>query len=251
VAVVVIRYSERPQLWERIQDLSADVWPEYNRHGDIVGPYWDRLYDELPDFQFVLYEEELDEVLAEGHTIPVAWDGAIAGLGPGIDNTIAAGFALHEAGGRSNALSALAAEVLPGRRDRGLSAEVLRAMVSLAASAHLQHVVAPVRPSWKERYPITPIERYVAWTRPDGQPFDPWLRVHVRLGGRIATPIPRSMLITGAVEEWESWTALAYPESGDYVFPHGLAPLHVDRDAGLGSYWEPNAWVVHTVPGPG
>jgi hypothetical protein len=128
VAVVVVRYSERPQLWERIQDLSADVWPEYNRHGDILGPCWDRLYDEFPDFQFVLYDE-LDEVLAVGHTIPVAWDGSIGGLGP-------------------------------------------------------------------------------------------------------------------------SWTALAYPESGDYVFPHGLAPLHVDRDAAVGTYWEPNVWVVHTEPGP-
>ena len=28
--------------------------------------------------------------------------------------------------------------------------------------------------------------------RDDGQPFDPWIRVHARLGGRIATPSPAS-----------------------------------------------------------
>ena len=28
--------------------------------------------------------------------------------------------------------------------------------------------MAPVRPTWKERYPLVPIERYAAWRRPDG-----------------------------------------------------------------------------------
>ena len=84
-----------------------------------------------------------------------------------------------------------------------------------------------MRPSLKERYPLTPIERYVTWRRDDGQLFDPWMRLHERLGARVATPLPDSMRITGSVAEWESWTGLAYPEDGDYVFPHGLAPLHV------------------------
>jgi hypothetical protein len=106
-------------------------------------------------------------------------------------------------------------------------------------------LLAPVRPSWKERYPLAPIDRYMRWTGPDGRPFDPWIRVHLRLGGRIVAPIPRSMRITGTVAEWESWTELAYPESGDYVFPRGLATLRVDREADLGSYWEPNVWIAH------
>jgi len=245
MGVVTVRYSERPELWDRIGDLSAEVWPEYNRHGDVMNQYWGRLYDELPDFQFALYDEERDEVLAEGHTIPCAWDGTPAGLGPGIDHVMVAGFALREAGGAPNALSALAAEVRPAQRERGLSAVILRAMVDLAAGAGLEHVVAPVRPSWKDRYPLTPIERYVRWTDGEGRPFDPWIRVHLRLGGWIAAPVPHSLHITGKVAEWESWTGLAYPESGDYVFPHGLAPLHVDREADEGSYWEPNVWIVH------
>jgi hypothetical protein len=53
------------------------------------------------------------------------------------------------------------------------------------------------------------------------------------------------MRITGTLREWETWTDMAFPESGDYVFPEGLAPLHVDRSADLGSYWEPNVWIVH------
>jgi hypothetical protein len=108
----VIRYSERPELWDSIGDLSSEV------------------------------------VLAEGHTIPVAWDGADAALGPGIDTSLEAGFALRAAGGTPTALCALAA----------------------------------------------------------------------------------------TVADWESWTRMRFPETGDYVFPAGLATVHIDRDQDAGRY---------------
>jgi hypothetical protein len=247
MAVVTVRYSERPDLWRRIADLSARVWPEYNLHGDDANRYWGRLYDEFPDFQFVLYDDERDEVVAQGHTLPCAWDGTPAGLGTGIDHIIRAGFALREAGGAANTLSALAAVVVPEHREHGLSAVALQAMAGLASSAHFEHLVAPVRPSWKERYPLAPIERYAHWTNRSGEPFDPWIRVHLRLGGWIVAPVPHSMRITGSVADWESWTEMEYPESGEYVFPRGLATLSVNREADVGSYWEPNVWMAHRM----
>jgi hypothetical protein len=118
-------------------------------------------------------------------------------------------------------------------------------MRTIAARHGLDHLVAPVRPAWKERYPLTAIERYVRWRREDGQLFDPWMRVHERLGARVSTPLPRSLRITGTVGQWESWTAMAFPESGEYVFPEGLATVLIDRSADQGSYWEPNVWMVH------
>ena len=83
------------------------------------------------------------------------------------------------------------------------------------------------------------------WRRTDGELFDPWMRVHERLGARIGPPSPKSLLITGSVAEWESWTGMSFPTSGDYTFPEGLAPLHVDTIAGRASYWEPNIWMIH------
>jgi hypothetical protein len=106
-----------------------------------------------------------------------------------------------------------------------------------------------VRPSLKERYPITPIERYVQWSRDDGQPFDPWIRTHTRCGGRIVKPVPRSMRISGTVAEWQQWTGMRFPDDGLYTFPRGLAPLAIERDRGVGSYWEPNVWIVHAIKG--
>ena len=120
-------------------------------------------------------------------------------------------------------------------------------MSQVAREAGLGSLIAPVRPSFKDRYPITLIERYVAWTRADGEPFDPWIRIHTRRGGRIAKPIPQSLLITGTVGEWEQWTDMKFPESGEYVFPAGLAPVLIDRAQDVGTYWEPNVWIVHTI----
>ena len=236
--------AERPDLWERGID-SEDVWPEYNLHGDVLNAYWGRLAPELPDFQFVLYDEQADQVVAEGHTAPIAWDGDDATLPDGIDSVIRQAF--DDAPGRParNTLCALAAETPRGGRERGLAAQILGAMRTLAGRHGLTHLVAPVRPSWKERYPLTPIERYVTWRREDGQLLDPWMRVHERLGARVTRPLPESMRITGTVKEWESWTGLVFPESGEFVFPEGLSTLHVDRDADLVTYWEPNVWLVH------
>jgi hypothetical protein len=59
---------------------------------------------------------------------------------------------------------------------------VLATMSALASQAGFTDLIAPVRPNLKERYPTIAIERYAHWTRPDGQPFDAWMRVHARLG---------------------------------------------------------------------
>jgi hypothetical protein len=106
-------------------------------------------------------------------------------------------------------------------------------------------VICPVRPTLKTRYQLTPIERFITWTRPDGLPLDPWLRTHVRMGARILAAAPRSQVITGTVAQWEAWTAMALPDSGDYVIPDGLSVLTVDRAADRGSYVEPNVWLRH------
>jgi hypothetical protein len=245
MAIRVARYSEEPALWDSFDD--SEVWPEYNLHGDDLNRYFGQLYDEFAPFQFVLYDTEEQVALAEGHTIPVSWDGTDAGLGPGIDATIAGGFSLAAGGGSPTALCALAAEIPPHNRERRLSRVLLETMAGLAREAGLAHLIAPIRPNLKERYPTIPIERYARWTRADGSPFDPWLRVHTKLGARIGPSIPESMRITGSVADWESWTSMEFPETGDYVFPAGLAPLHVDRERDAGEYWEPNIWVIHTV----
>jgi hypothetical protein len=124
---------------------------------------------------------------------------------------------------------------------------MIEAMGAIARRHGFRDLIAPLRPTWKERYPLTPIERYATWTREDGLPFDPWIRTHVRLGAEILKPEPESLRIAGTVADWEGWTGLPLPESGEYVFPNGLAPLRVDHEADRALYYEPNVWVRHSV----
>jgi hypothetical protein len=185
-----------------------------------------------------------------GHTIPVAWDGTDAGLGPGIDASLAGGFRLRESGGGPTALCALAAKVPARHRGRRLSGTLLRTMSDLARNAGLDHLIAPVRPNLKDRYPTIAIERYARWTQPDGSPFDSWMRLHTLMGARIGPAIPRSLHITGTISQWESWTQMRFPETDDYVFPAGLTTVHIDRERDLGEYWEPNVWLIHSLGDP-
>jgi hypothetical protein len=86
---------------------------------------------------------------------------------------------------------------------------------------------------------------------------DPRRRVAVRplgpgarpAGGRIGPAIPYSQHITGTVSQWEAWAQMPFPETGDYVFPAGLATEHIDREHDVGEYWEPNIWVIHRADG--
>jgi GNAT superfamily N-acetyltransferase len=244
VAVRLWTWKERPELSRR-GPASADIWPEYNLHGDAFDDWWDPLLDELPEFQFALYDEDGGAVLAEGHTGPLTWNGDDAELPTGIDDALEMAVAARRAGEPVDTLCAFAAEVAPDARRRGVAADLLQGMSELARRNGLRRLIAPVRPSWKERYPLAPIERYVTWRRDDGELLDPWMRLHERLGARVATPLPESMRISGTVAEWESWTGLAFPESGAYTFPHGLAPVAIDRDDDRGLYFEPNVWMVH------
>ena len=237
-----VTVAERPDLvgpaWER----THDTLPEYNDHGDVLNVYWGRLTEERPGFQFHLLGEG-DEILARARSIPVRWDGTVEDLPAGIDGAIARGFDEGDA----NTLCALVIMVPNDLQGRGLSAAALQAMRDIGGRHGFSSLIAPVRPSWKERYPLVPIERYAAWRRPNGMLFDPWMRVHERLGATILKPEPQSLRITGTVAEWESWTGMAFPESGDYWFPRGLATVAIDRDADRGSYWEPNVWMHHSL----
>ena len=66
----------------------------------------------------------------------------------------------------------------------------------------LDTLIAPVRPTLKHRYPLTPIDRYLSWRRPDGTHLDPWLRAPER-SGDIVKVATRSVVVTGTVAQWE------------------------------------------------
>jgi GNAT superfamily N-acetyltransferase len=207
-------------------------WPEIVFHDEISNANWGRLYEERPEFQFALVDGE--RVLAEGNSAPVA------GMPATWREALRDGFDQPE----PDRLCALAILIDPDEQGRGLSRLMLEHMRGLAAVRGWE-LVAPVRPTLKHRYPLTPIERYVQWRREDGQLFDPWLRSHERLGAELVGIAPDSLVSEGTVAQLEEWCGLAFPESGSYVVDGALVPVEIYREADRGVYSEPNVWMRH------
>ncbi len=221
------------------QDLlgtEPQLWPPFMNQDQIVRAFWPRLYELYPDFQLWVLDGK--RTIAYACTLPVRWDGIPEPRG--IDWAMSNGVA-----GDPSDLCAIVVGITPEYGGQGLSAVLLRRMAGVAAAHGLDCMIAPVRPTWKERYPLTPIERYMLWRREDGLPYDPWLRTHERVGAEILAPAPRSMTVTGSRDVWEEWTGLQFPEDGDYVVPGALVPVRFE--GGTGTYVEPNIWMRHSV----
>ena len=237
--MIVVTFAERPDLDDRLGEI-GDPWPEFIHHGDVTSRLWGRLYDEFLEHQLALHDDVADAVAGRGHTIPVVWDGAVEGLPAGVDDALERG--VREG---ATALCAIVVVVDPALQGRGFSGTIIEGMRSVAARHGLSDLIAPVRPTWKSRYPLTPMERYVHWRREDGLPFDPWIRLHERLGAEILAVCPESLVVTGTVADWEEWTGMAFPESGLYVVEGALVPVEIDRAGDIGRYVEPNVWMRH------
>lgn len=234
--------SERPDLRERNGDLRS-AWPTFMLQDPVSNPIWHLLYERFGEFQFFLVDESTGELAAEGNSIPVRLD--VDELPErGWEEAIERGVAAAEP---PTLVSALQVLVDRRRHGQGLSQVMLEEMTRIARAHGFADLVAPVRPSLKHLYPLVPIERFAAWTRPDGLPFDPWLRVHARLGATFERVCPLSMQIPGTVAEWEEWAGMSFPESGSYVVPGALVSVDVDLEADRVLYVEPNVWMRHRL----
>jgi hypothetical protein len=246
VSITVELCNARPRRADELHQLVTDGWPEFIFHDHATDAHQGRIRELFGDWELVLLDG--DELVGAGWGVPLCWDGTVADLPGGYTDALARALAAHDAGTPPDTFAVLAAQIRADRQREGLAGLLLTELADTAVRSGLGQVICPVRPTHKARYPLAPIERYATWTRDDGTPLDPWLRTHVRLGARILAPAPASQIITGSVAEWQTWTGLALPDSGDYVIPDGLGVLRVDRDTDTGVYVEPNIWVQHRAP---
>jgi hypothetical protein len=150
-------------------------------------------------------------------------------------------------GAEPDTVSALEITVHADHLAAGLSRTMMTAMCKAAAAAGFTELVAPVRPTQKHKHPRISMSEYVAKTREDGLPVDPWLRTHVRAGGVVDSVAPTSMVITGSLDEWRSWTGLPFDQSGDVQVPGALLPVLSVPEHDYAVYVEPNVWVRHRL----
>ncbi len=242
----LVTVAEEPAVWRPADVMCTSAWPEFMLHDPVTDRCWDHLRTDWPQFQLVLLDGE-GSVAAAAQAAPLFWDGTDEGLPAGWDAQFNQSVDDLEAGREPNTLGAIQICVAGNRRSGGLSGLMLDAMRDVGRAAGLRALIACVRPTGKARYPLMSIDAYAAWLRPDGLPFDPWLRVHARAGGRIVRGSPRSMTIEGTIAEWREWTGLEFPVSGPYVVEGAVAPVEVDVTADRVIYYDANIWTVHDL----
>ena len=232
---------------QELAALFAGGWPAFIQADELAAQHLPAVRAYFSDLELVLLQG--GALVAAGWGVPLAWDGTVAGLPHGYSDALARAVTGHDHGVVANTLVICAVQVRPDAVRAGLAVALLRGLIAAAAAAGLEHAVAPLRPTAKHRYPLTPIEDYAAWTRADGQAFDPWLRTHQRMGARVVGTGAASQVFTGTVQQWQDWSGLALRGDGAYVIPDALSPLIVDQTKDRGTCVEPAIWVQHRGPG--
>lgn len=214
----------------------------------IANEHWHELFDRFNEYQFALLDTENNRMAAMGNSLPFHWDKTLEELPEGgWDWVFLKAIEDHKNGIKPNIQSAIQINIHPDYQSQGLSSKMVQAMRGIAKSKGYKHLVAPVRPNQKSKYPLISIDDYVQWTNEEGLPFDAWLRVHVRAGARIIKPCHQAMTIHGSCTDWEGWTGLKFPQSGQYTIPGALVPMKMNVEKDEGVYIEPNVWMVHPL----
>jgi GNAT superfamily N-acetyltransferase len=233
---------------DRAGEIADASWPEFMLHDPIADEHWHNLFERFGDYQFAMLDTENGRMAAMGNSLPFHWDQPLEDLPEGgWDWVFMKAIEDHKNGVAPNIQSAIQVAIHPDYQRQGLSTKMIEAMQAIGKSKRFKDLVAPVRPSQKSQYPLISIDDYITWTKDGGLPFDAWLRVHARLGGKIIKLCHEAMVISGNVTTWEKWTGLKFPQSGQYIIPGALNAINMNVEKDEGVYIEPNVWMQHSL----
>jgi hypothetical protein len=236
--------SARSWTDEKMEALFAEGFPVFISGDKEVPKYIERVRASFQEYDLILTNED-DQLVATGWGVPIIWSGEVSELPSSFADVLRQSIDVLEGSSTADTFVICGAVVHPSFKGGEAAESLIRALCDTAAAHHLANVIAPVRPTRKHLYPLLGIDAYAAWVRDDGMPWDPWLRLHVRIGGKVIGLAREAQTMTDAVSQWEEWTGLEIPVSGNYIIPKGMAPLHIDKIDDLGTYVEPNVWVRH------
>jgi len=242
----LVTTNERPDLIRAGDNIVEAVYPEFMLHDAVANKWFFQLYNDFPKFQYWLLDGK--EIVGIGNSIPLSWNDELENLPEeGWDWALEKGFKDKKKNIKPNLLCALSITINPKYQGKGISKEMIKSMVQIGKKYKHESLIIPVRPTLKKDYPLIPMKKYILWKREDRQLFDPWLRVHEKLGGKIIKVCSKAMKISGTISDWENWTGMKFLESGKYNIPGALKPVEFDIKKDKGIYIEPNVWMVHNL----
>lgn len=248
MALTIHNRGQEPEIFRTVShaDFSRS-WPTFMQQDPNARLYYGEL-DSVADY--VLLATDGDEPVAKAYSAPFAF--GITGReelpAAGWDEVIRWQHDDRLTGRERNVASALEIVVLKERQGAGIASVMVKALRENAFRLGHKVLYAPVRPSQKSDEPETPMSEYAWRVRDDGLPYDAWLRVHVRAGGRILKVCPLSMTIVGTLAQWRAWTGLPFGNDGPVIVEGALSPVLVSSSQDVGVYVEPNVWIEHRKP---
>jgi len=243
MTIQVERFDAREWPDEQLEPLFGDAFPKFIVADPVAAAYIKRVREFFGEYDIMLLDDGVP--VATGWGVPIRWDGTVTDLPWGYTDTTRKAVEEHERDATPDTFVICGGIVDRNRARTGLAGRLIEALRDLEAAKGCERVIAPIRPTLKTAYPLTPIDVYAAWTREDGAALDPWLRTHLRIGGTLLATAPHSQTMTGTVAQWQEWTGMVFPSTGEYVIPQGLSTLYVDRERDVCTYTEPNIWVRH------
>ncbi|KAL2611389.1 hypothetical protein R1flu_023081 [Riccia fluitans] len=240
----------------------------------------------------------LEKIIGNGLSVPVywahPWDDSTLPQG-GWDSALASGVELelseNPQKSSANTLCALEVIVHPDYRykriGRDLATEMILKMKEHARLAGCVAMVVPVRPTLKHlpEFVWMDMSEYCCLIKEEdkeksrsksgrdgellsikahAEAFDPWIRKHLKLGGRIVSVCNESFRVEGTKLQWEEWTGVNFSvpssrpnsalvhgdgrnhlDSYEVIVPGALVPVKFYPGSNLGIYVEPNVWIRH------
>lgn len=274
--------ASRPEMYGTLFDPNhamSSLWPQFVTSTPTALQYWDKLslIPYFAQFQLIILANESvtqrESVVACANSIPVfcplddlpdgGWD---AILQKGMDD-------FHQDKSSPNLLSALGVTVSREHRRLGLAELLIQALRDLARQRRFEWLVVPLRPTRKSEHPFADLAEYLTWKSDRGssglapepdQIYDPWLRKHVMLGGKLLKIAPKSMSVEASGQQWTQWTGCDLSEMAkerhvrpkvtatgcefvELPIPGALVPVRYYPAEDMASYVEPNIWVVHSL----
>ena len=184
--LIVRSRADAPHLKRAALAIEQAAWSHlgYLSYSRARYDYYAELLDAYPEYQLCLVDNETDYPVAVANSVPFV----CSGLRMTCRQKDGTGWSRRPLATRTCdpvMLGGLAVSVPAVHRSKGYARVMIRSLIDLAKSKGLNGVVVPVRPSGKARHPWVPIADYMAWTDDNGRPYDPWLRSHVSVGGKV------------------------------------------------------------------
>jgi len=237
----IVAYLQQPELGENIAALEAESFPRYIEEDVVWAEVSPGFYDEFGEFQFFVMDDDKHQLAGLCNSVPFTWDGVADHL-PGYHQMLKTALSDWRAGKKPNTFSVVQAIINPEYRGQGVPELIFDEAKRLAREHGMTSIMTALRPTLKDRYPLVEIDEYANWRREDGQLFDPWLRAVERIGGELIRPEAESAIFEASITDWESWTGMKFPASGEYWLPEALSTLHIDRKSNTGRHCEPHVW---------